>query len=175
MSRSSIQLTVDAVIFGYQTNTISTLLIKRKNKPFKDHWAIPGGFVNENESLDVAARRELREETSLDLNSLEQFHTFGTPGRDPRGHVVSVAHFGLIKRDLYMVKAADDAKEVRWFNLRNLPDMAFDHQEILEMAVLNLKRKLKCEPEAGGWIDEKSSFSTSELNTIRGSGILRIQ
>jgi 8-oxo-dGTP diphosphatase len=162
----SIPLTVDIVVFGYLPNMISVLLIKRKNEPFKSQWAIPGGFVDENETLKAAALRELREETSLDLNSLEQFHTFGDPGRDPRGHVVSVAHFSLIKPNLYTVKAADDAQEAKWFALDNLPKMAFDHQTILEMAASHLKRKLACESKHNDWMDEKSGFTELELESI---------
>jgi len=109
------------------------LLIKRGNDPFKGKWALPGGFVDENESLEVAAARELKEETGLNGILLTQMHAFGNPGRDPRGHTVSVVYVGYLPLDLEAI-AGDDAAEVAWFKLDSLPDLAFDHKGIAEMA-----------------------------------------
>ena len=136
MRISKIFVTVDAVIIK-KTTDYELLLIKRKNEPFKDCWALPGGFVDENEDLETAARRELEEETQIKINSLQQIGAFGKPFRDPRGHMVSVAYFGEVPGNTQAV-ASDDAKEVQWFSIQNLPDLAFDHEEIIGKA---LKKK----------------------------------
>jgi 8-oxo-dGTP diphosphatase len=107
------------------------LLIRRKHDPFAGRWALPGGFVDENERLIDAARRELKEETGLDHADLEQFHTFGDPGRDPRGWTVSVAYLARVVPELLNPTAADDADEVGWFPLADPPPLAFDHADIL--------------------------------------------
>ncbi len=119
---------VDAIIYCKTDNTI--LLIERKNEPYKNNWALPGGFVDENEDLIDAVNRELCEETFVKNISLQQFKTYGKPGRDPRGHVISVVFFGIchIKPP---IKSGDDAKNARWFKLDNLPKLAFDHNEII--------------------------------------------
>lgn len=113
------------------------LLIQRKNAPFAGCWALPGGFVDEGEPLIVAARRELREETGLSLDDLEQLQAFGDPGRDPRGWTVSVAYFARIEPGL-MVQAADDAADARWFALARPPELAFDHAHILDRVRIRL-------------------------------------
>jgi 8-oxo-dGTP diphosphatase len=125
---SKIFVTVDVLVINKITDEI--LLIKRLNEPFKDCWALPGGFVDENEDLEQAARRELYEETNIETNEMIQIGAFGTPNRDPRGHMISIAY----KTDLIdsqIVKAKDDAKEVKWFFLNNLPELAFDHLDII--------------------------------------------
>ena len=125
-------LTVDCMLLAYTAGQpIEVLLIQRGKDPFKHHWALPGGFVDEMEDLPVAARRELAEETGIQLNALEQFAAFGKPGRDPRGHVVSVAHWALIDPAQHSVKAADDASNAQWFPISDLPTLAFDHAEII--------------------------------------------
>ena len=132
MRTSKIFVTVDAVIVKKMTDN-QLLLIKRKNKPFQNCWALPGGFVDENEDLDVAAKRELEEETQIKIDSLQQIGTFGKPFRDPRGHMISVAYFGEVPENTIAI-ASDDAKEVAWFTINELPNLAFDHQEIIEKA-----------------------------------------
>ena len=125
---SKIFVTVDVLVINKKTNEI--LLIKRLNEPFKDCWALPGGFVDENEDLEQAARRELFEETNIETEEMIQIGAFGTPNRDPRGHMISVAYqTDLI--DNQIVKAKDDAKEVKWFSINDLPELAFDHLEII--------------------------------------------
>lgn len=125
---SKIFVTVDVLVINKKTDEI--LLIKRLNEPFKDCWALPGGFVDENEDLEQAARRELFEETNIETAEMTQIGAFGTPNRDPRGHMISVAYqTDLI--DNQIVKAKDDAKEVKWFSINSLPDLAFDHLEII--------------------------------------------
>lgn len=129
---SKIFVTVDILVINNETEEI--LLIKRLNDPFKDCWALPGGFVDENEDLEAAAHRELKEETNLEVEELYQIGAFGTPGRDPRGHMISIAYLGY-SNDTENAKAMDDAKELKWFNINNLPKLAFDHREIIEMAI----------------------------------------
>src|SRR5258708_34826060 len=107
------------------------LLIQRKHDPFAGCWALPGGFVDEGERLIDAARRELREETSVENAELEQLHTFGGPGRDPRGWTVTIAYLARVRPDQVKPIAADDAAAVAWFPLDELPALAFDHAEIL--------------------------------------------
>lgn len=125
---SKIFVTVDVLVINKNTDEI--LLIKRLNEPFKNHWALPGGFVDENEDLEQAARRELYEETNIETDKMIQIGTFGKPYRDPRGHMVSVAYqTDLIENQI--VKAKDDAKDVKWFSINALPELAFDHLEII--------------------------------------------
>lgn len=119
------------------------LLIRRKHEPFAGRWAIPGGFVDMDEDLETAARRELREETGLKLTDLEQLHTFGTPLRDPRGRIISVVYLARVEASAVKPRAADDAAEVGWHDLCELPPLAFDHDQILECARRRLKRGAK--------------------------------
>ena len=125
---SKIFVTVDVIVINKNTDEI--LLIKRLNEPYKDCWALPGGFVDENEDLEQAARRELFEETNIETDKMTQIGAFGTPNRDPRGHMISIAYqTDLIENQI--VKANDDAKETKWFSINDLPDLAFDHLEII--------------------------------------------
>lgn len=126
-------LTVDVVIATREARP-RVMLIRRKGDPFAGKWAVPGGFVDEGERLADAARRELMEETSLQGVELEQLYTAGDPGRDPRGWTVSVAYLARVKPDELNPIAADDAAEVMWFPLDNLPELAFDHAMLLERA-----------------------------------------
>ncbi|EHO12434.1 NUDIX hydrolase [Myroides odoratimimus] len=131
---SKIFVTVDVVLFKKYLNISQILLIKRKNEPFRDYWALPGGFVDENEDLEIAAKRELREETSIDLNQLTQIKAYGKPFRDPRSHMVTVAFWAEVGEEV-IGEAADDAKELKWFNIDDLPQLAFDHFDIITDAV----------------------------------------
>jgi 8-oxo-dGTP diphosphatase len=128
-------VTVDCLIFTSQT-TPSILLIERKNPPFQGDWALPGGFVEMDEDLYESAQRELEEETGLTKILLNQLYTFGKPGRDPRGRTISVAYYGFIQSDKKKENAVagSDAKNLKWFSLENLPPLAFDHEEIIQMA-----------------------------------------
>jgi 8-oxo-dGTP diphosphatase len=107
------------------------LLIRRKHEPFAGRWALPGGFVDEGETLETAARRELLEETGVTVAALEQFRTYGDPGRDPRGWTVSVVYLVRVAAEQLRPQAGDDAAEVSWFSLDELPELAFDHARIL--------------------------------------------
>jgi 8-oxo-dGTP diphosphatase len=117
------------------------LLIRRKNAPFAGCWALPGGFVEMEESLEAAARRELLEETGVQANALAQIHTFGDPGRDPRGRTISVVYLAVVDADGIEPRAADDAAAVGWFSLARPPRLAFDHREILAFARKHLKER----------------------------------
>jgi 8-oxo-dGTP diphosphatase len=127
-------LTVDIVLFHRNGNRVEVLLSKRAREPFKGRWAFPGGFVDEDESLEDAAARELREETGLDGIRLEQIGAFGDPGRDPRGHTVSIAFCGLVD-DRLQASAGDDAADVKWHSTLRPPKLAFDHEKILRVAL----------------------------------------
>ncbi len=133
-------VTADAAVFAFFDGRARLLLIQRKHEPYKDYWALPGGFVEMDEDLPQAAARELAEETGLKHVPLEQLHTFGKPGRDPRGRVITVAYFGIAKSNLEEVEAADDAAQVQWFDIHHLPRMAFDHDEIARCAIERLKQ-----------------------------------
>lgn len=134
MKVSEIFVAVDVVLVRNCMDNPEILLIKRKNEPFQNCWALPGGFVEKNEALEQAAIRELKEETSIEIQSLEQLKAFGKPFRDPRNHVVSVAFFGITSLDT-VAKAADDAKDAQWFAVKELPKLAFDHDEIIKFAI----------------------------------------
>ncbi len=158
-----INLAVDAVVFGYTSEDgLSVLLIQRKIPPFEGEWALPGGLVKENESLDEAVMRELKEETGVSINYLEQLYTFGEPKRDPRNRVVSVAYYGLVRPDVFHLLADTDALEAAWFNLDELPKLAFDHQNILNLARVRLKGKITYEPIGFELLDKKFPFSELE-------------
>ncbi len=136
-------VTVDVIIFTVRENDLQVLLVKRKYSPFQGEYAIPGGFVKSGESLEEAARRELLEETGVSDLYLEQLYTFGDPGRDPRGRVITVAYFALVRSDSLRPRAATDASEAGWFLVRTLPRLAFDHAAILEYALARLRAKLE--------------------------------
>lgn len=138
MNHKIISLTVDCIIFSKDTEKINVLLIKRKYPPFKNCWALPGGFVEVDETLDSAARRELKEETGLEIMDLKQLYTFGDLDRDPRGRTVSVVYYGFADKSGMNAVASDDAKEAKWFDIENLPSLAFDHEGILEYALKNI-------------------------------------
>ncbi|WP_298238252.1 NUDIX domain-containing protein [uncultured Algibacter sp.] len=175
MSKQSIKLSVDAVVFGYEEGNISVLLIKRKYDPFKGQWAIPGGFVENNESLEDAVERELFEETGIKINYLEQLYTFGKPNRDPRGRVVSIAYFGLVRPNAFKLYASTDAEQAQWFNINDLPKLSFDHKEILKTAIERLQGKITYEPIGFELLDKKFPFSDLEklYTTLLGREIDR--
>jgi 8-oxo-dGTP diphosphatase len=139
-------LTVDCVVFGLDDAELKVMLIQRGLPPFEGKWALPGGFVRLDETLDEAARRELAEETGLHQLFLEQLHTFGAVARDPRERVVSVAYYALVKLGDHQVQAASDARAAAWFGVSDLPSLAFDHAEIFEMALDRLRVKVRSEP-----------------------------
>jgi 8-oxo-dGTP diphosphatase len=139
-------LTVDIVVFGLDENDLQVMLVQRDLPPFEGQWALPGGFVRVEETLEEAARRELVEETGLKDIYLEQLYTFGAVERDPRERVVTVAYYALVNLEGHDVRASTDARNAAWFPLSDLPELAFDHQEILDMAHERLRGKVRYQP-----------------------------
>lgn len=157
-------VTTDCVIFGFDGKEIHILLIERDNDPYKGSWALPGGFLNMDESAEEGAQRELFEETSVSDVYLEQFHTFTSVDRDPRERVLTIAFFALVRKSAYKVIAGDDAARADWFNINNLPPLAFDHAEIIQMARNRVREKMAVKPIAFRLLDEK--FKMSELQRL---------
>jgi len=140
-------VTVDIVVYGYDGGKqLKLLLIRRGSDPFKGHWALPGGFVDMDEDLETAALRELEEETGVKDLFVEQLFTFGKPGRDPRGRVISVAYFALVNLQDHPAVAASDADKAEWFPISELPDLAFDHADIIGIANSRLAAKVRYQP-----------------------------
>ena len=159
---SPVRVTADLVIFTVRDQRLQVLLIQRAAPPFKDHWALPGGFVEGRETLEEAARRELAEETGLRDVYLEQLYTFGDPGRDPRGRTVTVAYFALIRPE--PVRAATDAADVAWFPAARPPQLAFDHARILRTALQRLRAKLEYTTVGFQLLSKK--FTLTELQKL---------
>jgi len=128
-------VTVDCLVYRNTGKDTEILLIKRKNEPFKDRWALPGGFIEMDETLYEAALRELKEETGLFVPSLKQFHTFDAVDRDPRHRTISTVFTGKAGRDSGTASASSDARDVEWFCISDLPDLAFDHRDIIGQAI----------------------------------------
>src|SRR5438132_4086561 len=157
-------LTVDCVVFGFDEGELKVLLIERALEPFKSKWALPGGFVRVDETLDEAARRELEEEAGLKDVFLEQLYTFGAVNRDPRERVVSVAYYALVKLAAHDTKAATDASDARWFPISKVPRLAFDHADILGAALTRLKGKVRYQPVGFELLPPK--FTLSQLQHL---------
>jgi len=138
-------VTVDAAVFSFADGKTRLLLIERKHDPYAGQWAIPGGFIEMDEELEDAVARELEEETGLTGIPLEQMHTFGTVGRDPRGRQVTVVFMGIARDGETDVCGGDDAAEAQWFDIDRLPEnLAFDHERVIRLAIAKLKRKKAC-------------------------------
>lgn len=134
-------VTVDAMVFTYSNDRVKVLLINRKYEPFKGKWALPGGFVDMDEELEDAVVRELAEETGLTGVQLDQMHTFGTVGRDPRGRLITIVFMGIANEQQTKIKAGDDAAEAKWFDIEKLPkNIAFDHDEMIKCGIEKLTR-----------------------------------
>jgi len=162
-------LTVDCVVFGLddgdlKKGDLKILLIQRKLEPFKGQWALPGGFVEMDETLDEAARRELEEETGVKDLFLEQLYTFSGVNRDPRERVVSVAYYALVNLDEHPATAASDAEQAAWFSALYLPELAFDHAAIYAAALARLQGKLRAEPV--GFELLPKTFTLSQLQQL---------
>ena len=157
-------LTVDCVVFGLEVGELRVMLIRRQLPPFQHCWALPGGFVQMDETLEEAARRELAEETGITKAYLEQLYTFGAVERDPRGRVVSVAYYALTNLSDHEVNAASDAEAAAWFGVHDLPNLAFDHATIIEMAIERLRAKLRYAPIGFELLPRK--FTLTELQRL---------
>ncbi|MCT4665742.1 MAG: NUDIX hydrolase [Flavobacteriales bacterium] len=171
----NIKLAVDAVVFGYKEKMLHILLIKQKFGEQKGKWALPGGFVKDEESLPSAVVRELQEETGVSISFLEQLYTFGSIDRDPRGRVVSVAHLGLINPSNFVIKADTDASDACWFTLDDIPNLAFDHKDIIQVGLERLRSKIRYQPIGFELLDREFPFSDLEqlYHVILGEDIDR--
>ncbi|TDW46046.1 8-oxo-dGTP diphosphatase [Flavobacterium sp. 270] len=159
----NIRVAVDAIVFGYQNSQLYVLLIQQKFGSSESYWAFPGGLVKNDESLKDAVKRELKEETNVDVNYFEQLFTFGDDiSRDPRNRVVSVAYFALVDPSKLEIKADSDADKVQWFKIDEVPKLAFDHNIILKKAVERLKAKLTYEPIGFDLLPKEFLFSELE-------------
>jgi 8-oxo-dGTP diphosphatase len=165
-------VTVDIVLFtvtgSLQNLRLRVLLIERGEQPFRGAWALPGGFVRQDEELQTAAFRELQEETGIAQVFLEQVAAIGTPGRDPRGHTVTILYVGLVAADRYQLASQGDAAAVRWFDLvagASLPPLAFDHTVLLRQALTHLRRRVDETPAlCAELLPER--FTLSELQAL---------
>ncbi len=159
----NIRIAVDAIVFGYQNNQLFVLLIQQKFGTATSYWALPGGLVRNQESLFDAVNRELKEETNIEVNYLEQLFTFGdNVTRDPRNRVISVAYFALVDASKLEIKADSDAENVQWFAVDNIPKLAFDHNLMIENAVNRLKAKLSYQPIGFDLLPNNFLFSDLE-------------
>ncbi|MBK8806576.1 MAG: NUDIX hydrolase [Bacteroidales bacterium] len=165
-------VTTDCVIFGFDEGELKLLLIERALEPFKGRWAFPGGFLNMNENADDCAQRELFEETGIENVFIEQLYTFTDVDRDPRGRVVTIAYYALVKLSEYKVTAGDDAKKAQWFPLSQIPTLAFDHDRILRIALTRLRGKIAYQPIGFELLPEK--FTLPELQNLYET-ILEVQ
>ena len=161
---ADLRVTVDIVIFTVRDGALQVLLVKRGVPPFEGQYAIPGGFIREDESLEEAAVRELYEETGVRNLFLEQLYSFGDPKRDPRGRVITVAYYALIASDRLSLMAGADAAEAGWFSVRELPKLAFDHKRIFDYALERLRNKLEYTTVGFQLLPQK--FTLSELQTV---------
>ncbi|MCL1470219.1 NUDIX hydrolase [Argonema antarcticum] len=159
-------LTVDCAIFGLDKESmqLQLMLIQRNLPPFLGMWALPGGFVRLQESLEEAARRELREETGIDSVYLEQLYTFGDVGRDPRDRIVTVAYYALVNSWEHSLNATTDASDAAWFPVTQLPPLAFDHSSIFEVALTRLKGKVRYQPIGFELLPKK--FTLTQLQRL---------
>lgn len=157
-------LTVDCVVFGLDEEDLKVLLIERDLPPFEGKWALPGGFVRIDESLEDAALRELQEETGLKRVFLEQLYTVGDLNRDPRERVVTVTYFALVRLSSHKVQAATDARQALWFGIDDVPKLAFDHDKILQMAHERLRGKVRYQPIGFELLPQK--FTLRQLQNL---------
>jgi len=165
MSLDFVNVTVDTVAFSVQQAVLEVLLVKRKFDPFRSFWALPGGYLDDKDrSLDEAAARELQEETNVQGVYLEQLYTFGDKGRDPRGRTVTVAYLALLRQYEFELKASVEASGVAWWPVKDLPPLAFDHEEIVAYAHKRLKYKIEYSPAAFSLIAGK--FTLRDLQSV---------
>ncbi|MEE9350215.1 MAG: NUDIX domain-containing protein [Flavobacteriaceae bacterium] len=158
----NIKVAVDAVVFGYSDNKLKILLIQQKFGSTTSKWALPGGFVKDTETLEQAVIRELNEETGVKANYLEQLYTFGAINRDERARVISISYIALINPKNYSLKADTDAKDTKWFDINDIPKLAFDHNDIITNGLERLKAKINYQPIGFELLNSKFPFSDLE-------------
>ena len=157
-------LAADCVVFGFDGTALNVLLIKRAIEPYINCYALPGGFVHIDETIDNCARRELYEETGLKDVYMEQLYTFGSINRDPRERVVSVAYYALVRSTDYFPHGGTDASQAGWFKINELPQLAFDHLTILETAKRRIQGQIRYRPIGFELLDLK--FTMTQLQTL---------
>ncbi|NML41879.1 NUDIX hydrolase [Chitinophaga sp. G-6-1-13] len=157
-------LAVDLVIFGYHDNTLSVLLLNRKEEPFKDCWTLPGGFLQMEETFLGTCYRILKTKTGMDDVFLEQLYSFDNPGRDPRGRVIAVGYYALINPARFNIIAGSMANDVKWFDVHKMPKLGFDHRDIFQLALQRLKSKILYDPVGFELLDEL--FTITELHEL---------
>jgi 8-oxo-dGTP diphosphatase len=158
-------VTVDTLAFAIHDGILDILLVKRKQDPFKAHWGLPGGFISSSDhSLEEAAARQLYEETNIGNVYLEQLYTFGSRKRDPRGRVVTVAYMALLRNDDYELRASTTSSGVAWWPVNKLPDLAFDHKDIISYGHQRLKYKIEYSPAAFKLLPDK--FTLRDLQSV---------
>lgn len=155
-------VTTDNVIFGFDGQTVKVLLIERGGEPYKGYWAFPGGFLEMDESAEEGARRELMEETGLTTGVVRQFHAFSAPDRDPRERVLTIAFYSLVR--MSEVKGMDDARRAGWFPLNEVPRLAFDHEEMLRVALEEVSKEIRLQTKV--WKELTGGFSQDEVQKI---------
>ncbi len=155
-------VTTDCVIFGFDGVDLNVLLVKRGLEPYKGRWAFPGGFLKPDESAEEGATRELKEETGLETAYIEQFHTYSTPDRDPRERVITIAYLALVK--IQDVQGGDDAADAQWFPIKDVPQLAFDHDVILRDALGRLRERIHFHPIGYDLLPEK--FTVKQLQSL---------
>lgn len=158
-------VTVDIVVFTIVERTIKVLLLQRQNDPYKGYWSIPGGFINVGETLEDAAARWLQERTTVNNIYLEQLYAFGQPDRDPRARIITVAYYALVSYETLTPQGRSNPREgTHWFDVYDLPNLAFDHNKIVTTALKRLKERLKTSPIAFQLVGEK--FTLTELQRV---------
>lgn len=165
MPSELVKITIDTLVFAVQQGSLEVLLVKRKNDPFKSFWALPGGFLlEEDDSLEAAAVRELYEETNVSNVYLEQLYTFGDRGRDPRGRIITASYLALVRQEGLELKANSDASGLAWWPVNELPPLAFDHARIITYGYQRLKYKIEYSPAAFKLLPSK--FTLRDLQTV---------
>ncbi|MBY0356662.1 MAG: NUDIX hydrolase [Candidatus Obscuribacterales bacterium] len=165
MPSELVRVTVDTLAFAVQQGSLEVLLVKRKNEPFKSFWGLPGGFLlEEDESLEAAATRELYDETNVSNVYLEQLYTFGDKGRDPRGRIITASYLALLRQEGLELRASADASGLAWWPVNELPPLAFDHQRIITYGYQRLKYKIEYSPAAFKLLPEK--FTLRDLQMV---------
>lgn len=157
-------LAVDLVVFGYHRQSLSVLLLNRKDAPFKDGWTLPGGFLQMEETLQQVCNRIMRTKIGIENLYLEQLYSFDAPQRDPRGRVISIAHYALINPERFEIVAGKMANDVQWFPINQVPELGFDHTEIFHQALQRLKSKILYHPVGFELLDE--TFTMTELQAL---------
>ena len=155
-------VTTDCVIFTYEDRKLKVLLVKRGGEPYKGEWALPGGFLRGDETAKEGALRELREETALEASAIGELGVFSDPSRDPRERVITIAYYALVKPS--EVQGGDDADEAAWFPIDELPQLAFDHADIIHAALERIKRDIHFEPIGFDLLDEE--FTIPDLQRL---------